>query len=157
MPQKWFMDNEALDYLARQKDGRLATCDAEGQPYITPLNYVVHDGKIYIHCAHEGKKLTNIANNPKVCFEVSHTDKSIFGATACQCSTRYTSVLVFGVATVVENVQEKVAVLNALARCFASGQSFEAINSQAAGSCTVVAIRIDSISGKRNVDPATNC
>ncbi len=107
MPQKWFTDNEALDYLARQTDGRLATCDAEGQPYITPLNYVVHDGKVYIHCAHEGKKLTNIANNPKVCFEVSHTDKSIFGATACQCSTRYTSVLVFGVATVVENIQEK--------------------------------------------------
>jgi uncharacterized protein len=50
--------------------GRLATMDSEGYPYITPVNFVYHEGCVYFHCAPEGEKLDNLIRNPRVCFEV---------------------------------------------------------------------------------------
>ena len=109
---------------------------------------------MYFHCAHEGKKLDNLNTNPKVCFEVSQTDKSVFGDKPCNCGTRYTSVLVFGRASIVQDAGEKVAVLTALTAKFAMGRPFLAINETMASSCTVVCIEISEIFGKKNVDPA---
>ena len=50
--------------------GRLAPSGADGYPYITPVNFVYHDGNIYFHSASKGEKLDNLARDPKVCFEV---------------------------------------------------------------------------------------
>ncbi len=36
--------------------GRLATNGADGYPYITPVNFVCHQGHIYFHCASKGEK-----------------------------------------------------------------------------------------------------
>ena len=102
----------------------VATCDAAGQPYITPLNYVFHRGNIYFHSAPKGHKLDNIAVNSRVCFEVSQTDKPVFAEKACACSTRYTSVVVFGRARVVTDDGEKVDALNALTEKIAAGRQF---------------------------------
>jgi len=154
MPKKWLTESAAIEYLTRRNEGRLATCDENGQPYITPLNYMFFKGRIYIHCANKGKKLDNITCNQKVCFEVSQTDKLVLGATACQCSTRYTSVIVFGTAEIVADVAEKAALLHALTAQLGEGQHYGPISPQAAQSCTVVAITINAITGKRNVDPA---
>lgn len=153
MPKKWLTETEALEYLARRNEGRLATCNDTGQPYITPLNYLFFEGKIYIHCAHKGKKLDNIAYNPKVCFEVSQTDKLVLGTTACKCSTRYTSVIVSGMAVIIDNIEEKAALLNAITAHIAKDRNFEPVSLQEAKSCTVVAITINEITGKCNIDP----
>lgn len=153
MPKKWLTEEEVRAYLSDKVEGRLATCNNYGQPYITPVNYIYHSNKIYFHCAHKGHKLDNILANPKVCFEVSHTTKNVFGSSACNCSTRYTSVIVFGTATVVEDEEEKVSVLNSLTERFANNQPFTAVDKEKAKSCTVVVIAIDKMTGKKNVDP----
>ncbi len=49
--------------------GRLATNGADGYPYVTPVNFVWHERKIYFHSALAGEKLENLARDPKVCFE----------------------------------------------------------------------------------------
>jgi nitroimidazol reductase NimA-like FMN-containing flavoprotein (pyridoxamine 5'-phosphate oxidase superfamily) len=156
MPRKWLSEDEAIAYLASRTDGRLATCDAAGQPYITPLNYVFHRGNIYFHSAPKGHKLDNIAANNRVCFEVSQTDKPVFSEKACACSTRYTSVVVFGQARVVTEDGEKVDALNALTGKIAAGRPFEPATAALAGGCVVVAISVDRISGKKNVDPGAS-
>ncbi len=153
MPKKWLSESEAFAYLAARTEGRLATCDAAGQPYITPLNYVFHRGNIYFHCAPKGHKLDNIAANDRVCFEVSQTDKAFFTEKACGCSTRYTSVVVFGRARLVTADEEKVDVLNTLTGRYAAGRPFTPADAAAAKGCVVVAISVDKISGKRNIDP----
>lgn len=153
MPKKWLSEDEAVAYLAARTEGRLATCDAAGQPYITPLNYVYHRGRIYFHCAPKGHKLDNIAANDRVCFEVSQTDKSFLAAKACNCSTRYTSVVVFGRARLVTDAAEKLEALNALTGRIAAGRPFEAATAAHIGGVAVVAIDADKITGKRNVDP----
>ncbi len=153
MPQQQLSPEAATKFLTQESVGYLATCDRAGAPYITPLNYVYHDGKIYFHCANEGRKLENIEANQRVCFAVSRVDKEVFAPDACKCSTRYTSVLVFGTAMVVEDTPKKVRLLNALVAKLAVGRPFAAIDARAATGCTVVEITVDSLHGKRNVDP----
>jgi nitroimidazol reductase NimA-like FMN-containing flavoprotein (pyridoxamine 5'-phosphate oxidase superfamily) len=154
MPVRWMNENEAREFLAGKAEGRLATCDAAGQPYITPLNYLYRDGKIYFHSKLTGRKLENIAENNRVCFEVSETVKlTVTNDRPCACSTRYSSVLAFGVARVIDNDAEKAAVLNLLVERYAGGEPFQPVEESHAADCAVVEIAIDEISGKRNVDP----
>jgi nitroimidazol reductase NimA-like FMN-containing flavoprotein (pyridoxamine 5'-phosphate oxidase superfamily) len=153
MPQQQLPLDATIELLTQETVGHLATCDPAGPPYITPLNYLYHQGKIYFHCAKEGRKLANIAANNQVCFAVSRIDKAVFAPDACKCSTRYTSVLVFGTAGIVEDATQKAHLLNTLVAKFAAGRPFAPIDAQAASRCTVVEIAISSIHGKRNVDP----
>jgi len=153
MAQEQLPHDKAIDFLTQETVGHLATCDSAGHPYITPLNYLYYQGKVYFHCAPEGRKLDNLAANNRICFEVSRIDKTVFGPVACACSTRYTSVLVFGTAGVVEDIARKIEILNALTEKFAAGRPFHPLNAKAAARCTVVEIAVASIHGKRNVDP----
>jgi nitroimidazol reductase NimA-like FMN-containing flavoprotein (pyridoxamine 5'-phosphate oxidase superfamily) len=153
MPVRWMNDEDARAFLATGTEGRLATSDRAGQPYITPLNYVVRDGKVYFHCHLTGRKLDNIAENDRVCFEVSEVAKmTISEDRPCSCATRYTSVLAFGAARIIEDLTEKAALLNLLVAKHAAGKPFQSVDEQKAATCAVVEIRIDQISGKMNVD-----
>ncbi|MGC9159502.1 MAG: pyridoxamine 5'-phosphate oxidase family protein [Terracidiphilus sp.] len=147
-------ESDACAFLARSTEGRLATCDRAGQPYITPLNYLFHDGKIYFHSRLTGRKLDNLAGNSRVCFEVSAVEKmTIFKDRPCACSTRYTSVLAFGRARLIADPVQKAALLNRLVERYAASQASPPIEENHAAGCAVVEIEIDQISGKRNIDP----
>ena len=154
MPIRWMNETDARDFLAAGTEGRLATCDRAGQPYITPLNYLFREGRLYFHCKLTGRKLDNLAENSRVCFEVSQAEKMTISADRpCACATRYTSVLAFGAARVVVDQSEKTTLLNLLVEKHAAGKAFQPVDEKQAATCAVVEIRIDQISGKRNVDP----
>jgi len=154
MPIRWMTEDDARDFLEAGNEGRLATCDSGGQPYITPINYLFHRGKLYFHCKLTGRKLDNLAENSRVCFEVSRVAKmTIAEDRPCACATRYTSVLAFGTARVVEDQAEKAVLLNLLVAKHAAGKAFQPVEEKQAGSCAVVEILVDQISGKMNVDP----
>ncbi len=146
-------EEDACEFLRAGTEGRLATCDAAGQPYISPLNYLFHQGKIYFHSQKSGRKLCNIAENSRVCFEVSAAAKiDVSDDRACACATRYTSVLTFGVARVLTDNREKAELLNLLTEKFAAGKAFQPVSEKNAAGCAVVEIAVEQISGKRNVD-----
>jgi nitroimidazol reductase NimA-like FMN-containing flavoprotein (pyridoxamine 5'-phosphate oxidase superfamily) len=154
MAVRWMIEDDAREFLTTETEGRLATCDSAGQPYITPINYLFHDGKLYFHCKLTGRKLDNLAENSRVCFEVSRVAKmTIAEGRPCACATRYTSVLAFGTARMVEDLAEKAALLNLLVAKHAVGKAFQPVEEKQAGSCAVVEILVDQISGKMNVDP----
>jgi nitroimidazol reductase NimA-like FMN-containing flavoprotein (pyridoxamine 5'-phosphate oxidase superfamily) len=154
MPIRWMSEEAAREFLRMGTEGRLATCDATGQPYISPLNYLVHRGNIYFHSRLDGRKLRNIADNSRVCFEVNVAAKvAVSSDRACGCSTRYTSVLAFGMARVLTDQREKAELLNLLTEKYANGKAFQPVSEKDAAGCAVVEIAVEQISGKRNVDP----
>ena len=154
--------------LGRCRIGRLATIGADGYPYITPLNYVYWQGSIYFHCAREGEKLDNLRRDAKVCFEVdlplAYLDTG-FDRSRPPCSVHqfYHSVIIRGRGEIVENLEEKVAALNALMAVHESDgrEPFTAIvpEMEAVAACLVVAVRVESITAKsdlaQNKDEAT--
>ena len=69
-PEKEIRDRGEIEAVLREAEvGRLGTCSG-GEPYVVPLQFAYHDGRVVFHCARRGKKLENIARNPRVCFEV---------------------------------------------------------------------------------------
>ena len=100
-------DKQALELLRQGEYGVLATADRYHQPYGIPLSFIFLDNSIYFHCAIEGHKLQNIAENNKGCFTVvgrTHVVPEMF-------STEYESVIAFGEMSIVEEEKEKIIAL----------------------------------------------
>ena len=81
------------------------------EPYVVPMNYgyTMEDGKltVYLHGALWGRKLDIIRVNPKVFFTLECDVVPFDGDIACRYGTTYASVMGRGIATIVEDVEEK--------------------------------------------------
>lgn len=138
--------------------GRIATKGADGYPYITPVNFVYHEGNIYFHCAPQGEKLDNLGRDSKVCFEVdiplAYVDTR-FDAEKRTCHVHqfYHSVIIRGDACILPNGPLKVAALNALVAKYERDSNHESVNEEMPGykGCKVVEIKPISISAKSDL------
>ena len=143
--EKQLTEKEVRAILLAGEEGVLATVGSDDYPYAVPLNYAYHEGCIYFHCARSGHKLDNIRHNPKVSFCVVTASEVI----PAKFSTKFESVVLFGIAEEVEG-EEKKAGLDALIRKsaadhLAAGEEYI----QAAGEKTrVIRINITHLSGK---------
>lgn len=107
-------DIEELEsVIERSEVCRLGMVD-DGEPYIVPLNFGYRDGRLYFHCAREGRKLDILRMNPRVCFEMESSVRLSPGERPCQWSTSYESVIGWGTAHIImdeEEVRKGLAVL----------------------------------------------
>jgi len=134
-------------FLERAQWGRLAT-NGPGGPYITPLHYVLEGDRIYFHCALKGCKLDNINHDNRVCFEVSEMFEIKEHASPCKFSTSYKSVLVFGLAELINDLQEKVKILNLISQKYSAANNLVPIMGEQSKSVAVLVLNIAKISGK---------
>ncbi|TPG76141.1 pyridoxamine 5'-phosphate oxidase family protein [Brevibacillus laterosporus] len=84
------------------------------EPYVIPVNFVWTDGCIYFHGSMEGRKNTVIAENPRVCFTVSHEQGTMSDPVPAHVDTAYFSVLVFGQIELITDPKEATAVLQVM-------------------------------------------
>lgn len=153
MPIRWLSREKCLMLMAKAVYGRLATSDAAGQPYITPLNFVLYDGKIYFHGGFSGRKLDNIRANPRVCFEVSRPGRLYTAPLAKNFSMRYWSILVFGRAAPVTDEEQRLFIMNKLMEKYASGYDYVPLTVDDMKACNLIEITIEQMSGKVSVNP----
>jgi hypothetical protein len=120
-------------------------------PYVVPLNFGYHDGRIYFHCATEGRKLDMIAKNDLVCFEVEGSYNLITADKPCGWTSRYRSVIGWGRASVVEDPKERLAGFKILMR-HVSGQDYHDADFPAehADKALIVRIDIEHMTGKKH-------
>lgn len=144
--------------LSLTRIGRLATIGSDGYPYITPVNFVYHNGNIYFHSAPVGEKLDNLRANPNVCFEVdvplAYLDSGFDpDGGICHLHQFYHCVVIRGRARVVEDDNLKAQCLNALV----SKHERRVIHEQAPhefssfSRCVVVGIKPLSITAKTDL------
>jgi uncharacterized protein len=152
MPHEPITERAELERLLNElRHGVLATAGVDGQPYTTPINHLYRDGKLYFHCALHGRKLDNILANPRVCFTAYKAQRLVFGDKACECAQRYESVICFGTARVVEEVEFKTEILTRLSESYA-GREYAPPSLARVNGTTVVEITVRKMTGKRNVD-----
>jgi nitroimidazol reductase NimA-like FMN-containing flavoprotein (pyridoxamine 5'-phosphate oxidase superfamily) len=152
-------DPQEIDRILRTATiGRLATNGADGFPYITPVNYVWHDGNIYFHCSPKGEKLDNLARDPKVCFEVDVPLAYIDTGrdperNGCNVHQFYHCVIIRGNARVVSDSPLKVAALNALIAAHEKEGNYQAVTEDmhAYRACHVVEVQPTSVSAKSDL------
>lgn len=126
--------DKIIQFLNSQPVGRIASLDSNGYPQIIPMNFVYHDGAIYMHSHPFGEKLDNIRRNPNVGFEVDQhicfLPSYYFHPTdASQADTLYISVVMKGKAEIVHDNEEKAIALNALMEKYQMEGRYETLDS----------------------------
>ena len=141
---------EAMEVLNKGEYGILATVDSEGQPYGVPLSYAVSNNCIYFHGVNaESNKHDNILSNEKVSFTVV-TDTKVLPD---QFATLYKSTIILGVASLVENEEERLTAFKELLKKYsndflAKGEDYV---KNAGPNTRLTKITIDSITGKGRI------
>jgi hypothetical protein len=104
-------EQDSVSLLQRALVGRLGTVDADGTPYVVPLNFVYeHEGRrIHLHRGRQpGHLASNLEFSPKVCFEVDEPGPLFAtGDAGCDSDQAYESVICFGRAAIVADEAEK--------------------------------------------------
>ena len=118
-------------------------------PYIVPVNFVMRDNHLYFHSAPEGRKIEIIKNNNQVCFEVEDAVSVVPGDSACSWGTKYLSVIGFGRAFIIEDMEAKKEALNWLMEKYAGGNDFS-YKEDALKKIIVIDIKIENITGKKS-------
>lgn len=127
---------------------RLGLCDRK-RAYIVPMNFGYRDRTLYFHSANAGTKIELLKRNPDVCFEFDIDHGIVKGETGCGWSTRYQSVIGFGKARIVENIEEKRDALDVLMANY-SDQQFDYPFSKVE-SILVFRVDIESMTGKQSI------
>lgn len=111
-------EQELEQFLAEMTFGFLGTVRGDGTPSITPLNFVYVNDAIYFHGSRAGEKMTTLASESRVSFAVAKEYAlipSYFSdpEMACPATSYFKSVLFYGTAQVVVDLQEKAIALEA--------------------------------------------
>ena len=113
-----------------------------------PLCFGYEAGFLYFHAAHEGQKIEIIKKNNCVCFEFDVNAEVVEGQQACDWGMRYQSVIGFGKAVFLDDLEEKRRALEIIMRQY-SNRSFSFPEHALAGT-TVIRVAIESMTGKQS-------
>ena len=143
------LTNEEVENILKTSPNRtLALYGENGYPYSVPVNFVYSDGKIYFHGAAEGYKLDCMKKDPHVSFSVIGKDdiaKENF-------TTLFSSVIAFGTIRVIDTMEEKIPVLEAMVGKY-SAEFMESGKELIRKGCGSVAyeLTIDHMTGKKGM------
>jgi nitroimidazol reductase NimA-like FMN-containing flavoprotein (pyridoxamine 5'-phosphate oxidase superfamily) len=100
-------------FLSSALTGYLGLADGN-EPYVVPLNFVWWNDAIYVHGAEEGRKMEVLKRNSRVCFTVSENFGTMVHPVPAKTDTGYMSVMVFGEAKIVSDLEEATAAMQRL-------------------------------------------
>lgn len=99
--------------------GILAVVMADGSPYAVPLNYANDAGRIWFHCAPQGMKTDALRQHDRASFCVVAQHRVL----PEEYTTAYRSVIAFGPVRPLEDLRERYAALEKIARKYFPGDT----------------------------------
>ena len=157
MEEQGFIESrEEMEKMLREEELGYLGMSLEGKPYVVPLNYHYSDGKIYFHCGLKGKKLVCMKENPQVCFTVGRQLGEVrehAGRNPCHMDSD--SVICYGRARMIEDLDQRSKALNAFNRRFrpnAADVPWERVRN-----CGVVEIAISEMTGRQERERKRTC
>lgn len=129
---------------------RLAMSE-DDRPYIVPLCFGYKDGNLYFHSAEEGKKLEMLRSNSYVCFEMDIDHEVVRADLPCDSEMKYRSVIGFGRASFVDEVEEKRMALDIITSHYSEGNAEETYvyPEQKLARTVIIKVKIESLTGKK--------
>lgn len=144
---------EILAVMRRCAVCHLALNDADGYPYVLPLNYGIEekDGQVvlYFHSALAGKKLDLLARDSRAAFAVDTKHQLQYFEEKGYCTYAYESVLGRGRLRLLAE-EEKAAALDALMEHYHPGEHAY-YNPAAIPRTAVYALEVEEMTGKRKL------
>jgi nitroimidazol reductase NimA-like FMN-containing flavoprotein (pyridoxamine 5'-phosphate oxidase superfamily) len=117
-------------------------------PYIVPVNFGYEDDCLYFHSAPKGKKIGIIKQNDNVCFEMDVDQEVVKTGAPCGWEMKYRSVIGFGKASFVDDLEEKKRALNIIVAHY-TDNSYEYPENEVR-SVAIIKIEIETMTGKKS-------
>lgn len=86
----------------------------DGQPYVLPMAYARMDRQLLIHGSVASRLIYNLESGVRCCVTVTHFDGLVYARSTFNSSMNYRSVMVFGVARAISDLDEKRRCIQAL-------------------------------------------
>lgn len=147
--EKEIKDKSVIESIIKRATVCRIALSEDNVPYIVPLNFGYKDNFLYFHSAKEGRKIDMIRKNKDVCFEIDIDSELIEAEHPCDWSTKYYSIIGFGEAFLVEDLEEKREALDIIMEHYSGKSSFE-YPEKIINSLTVIKVRIERMTGKKS-------
>ena len=141
-------EEENIRILENGKVAVWAVAGDDDYPYAVPINYVYHEGCIYIHCARQGHKLDAIRRNPKCSLCIVDKDDVV----PIEFTSYFRSVIAFGKAEIVEEENEVIDALRLLSDKYSPGIDPEEEIKKFLKNVCIVRIRLVEVTGKEAIE-----
>ena len=83
------VDNEQIESVLKQCSiCFVGMADTDGTPYVIPMNFGYKDGTLYLHSAQEGRSISILNRNPRVCISFCPTTELAYQNVEVACSYR---------------------------------------------------------------------
>ena len=107
---------EIEDIISQCDVGFVGITEADGTPYVIPMNFGYINGEIILHSAPEGKHLRLLEHNNRICVTFCSDRKLVYQhpEVACSYSMLSKSAVCKGYVTFIEDLTEKEEVLNSM-------------------------------------------
>jgi len=142
-------DKSGIESIIKRATVCRIALSEDNVPYVVPLNFGYKDNFLYFHSAKEGTKIDMIRKNNTVCFEIDIDSKLIEAERPCDWSTEYYSIIGFGEAFLVEDLEEKREALDIIMEHYSGKSSFE-YPEKIINNLAVIKVRIESMTGKKS-------
>jgi len=139
---------EIVEIIRKAPVCRLGLC-RDNVPYVVPLNFGYRDGCLFLHCAKEGRKMDMIRANPRVCFEIDTDVEVVRAEQPCDWGMRFSSVIGFGTASVLEDPEERKQGLDAIMDHYGC-QPAQPYPESYLKHTAVIRVEVEEMTGKRS-------
>lgn len=149
MRTSYIIEKEELESVITQSDiCFVGITEADGSPYVIPMNFGYSDNEIILHSGPHGKHLDLLALNNRVCVTFCTDGKLVYQHpdVACSYSMIAKSVLCKGSVTFVENMDEKEEAMNITMKNY-TDRPFK-YSKPALENVKVWRVKIDEMTGK---------
>ncbi len=122
----------------------------DGQPYCTPTLFWRKDDVLYWHGSSASRMLRHLKSGMPACLTVSHLDGLVLARSGFHHSVNYRSAMCFGIAHLIEDLDEKAEALVDLIDRFYPGRAgtLRQTHVQEAKATMVIRMQIDEASAK---------
>ena len=147
--EKEIEDKEVIESILKRAIVCRIALSEDNMPYIVPLNFGYKNNFLYFHSAKEGRKIDMIRKNNTVCFAIDSDTELLKGEKPCKWSMKYYSVIGFGKAFLVEDLEGKREALDIIMEHY-SGRSSCEYPEELVNNVTIIKVQIERMTGKKS-------
>ena len=130
----------------------------DDQPYVVPMSYARMGKQLLIHGSVASRLVKNLASGLRCCVTVTHFDGLVYARSTFNSSMNYRSVMVFGTARLISEIDEKRRCIQALVDHLMPGRRADLRKStvKELNATSLLALPIETYSVKSRTGPPSD-
>ena len=148
---KEIKDKDIIEWILKKALICRIALSEDNKPYIVPMNFGFKDNFLFLHSATEGLKIDILNKNNNICFEMDIDTELIKSETACNWGMKYYSIIGFGKASFINDIQEKRRALDIIVEKYCGNNSkLVEYSKNSLNKTAIIKVKISEITGKKS-------